>query len=183
MARPARPLGYAHRSTRGTIEKVLTTEYAARHPALPPVQRPGDRPDARRLLTSADGVHRLPECAATLRPAPAPGSRQNCYLWVIIPDAVPVVLETGEDVQPPPLSMGVAKHTNLTGGGPACCGGELWLDSVDAYYFHVTGGSGRYGARSPQQLADAVHVFEQFGFAVRSAGWSDENDCPERVFR
>jgi hypothetical protein len=32
-------------------------------------------------------------------------------------------------------------------------------------------------------LADAVQVFERYGYSVRSAGWSDENDWPERVFR
>lgn len=125
----------------------------------------------------------MPDCVAMMRSAQTPGSRDNCYLWVILPDSVPVILETADAVQPPPLSMGMAKHTNLTGGAPACCGGEVWLDALRRDYLHVTGGSGRYGARSPTQLADAVHVFEQFGFAVRSAGWSVENDCPERVFR
>ncbi len=125
----------------------------------------------------------MPDCIATMRASKSPGSRENCYLWVILPDSVPVVLETGEDVLPPPLSMGMVKHTNLTGGTPACCGGELWLDVVDAETLYVTGGSGRYGARSPQQLSDAIHVFTQFGYTIQSAGWSEENDCPERVFR
>ena len=162
---------------------MLTREYAALYPPSGPLERPGDQADARRLLTTADGVGVMPACVAAMRPAPTPGTRENCYLWVILPESVPVVLETGENVQPPPLSMGMAKHTNLTGGAPACCGGELWLDAVDVGRLHMTGGSGRYGARTPEQLADAVHVFVQFGYAVRSAGWSDENDCPERVFR
>lgn len=160
-----------------------TREYATRYPPAAPEPRPVDHADAYRRLTAADGVGLLPNCAATMRTSSDPGTRENCYLWVILPEAVPTVLETGEDVQPPPLAMGVAKHTNLTGGDPACCGGELWLEAVSADHLHVTGGSGRYGAKSPQQLDDAVSVLTALGFTVRCAGWSEENDCPERVFR
>ncbi len=92
-------------------------------------------------------------------------------------------LESPERVQPPPLSLGRVKHSNLTGGGPASCGGEIWLDAVDSRLLHVSGASGRYRARTPEQLEDAVRVFEAFGFRVRSAGWSEENDWPERTFR
>lgn len=125
----------------------------------------------------------MPDCVATMRPAASPGFPEDRYLWAILPDSVPVILETGETVQPPPLSMGVVKHTNLTGGKPACCGGELWSDAINSRLLYVNGGSGRYGARSPKQLDDAVHVFKQFGYLVQSAGWSEENDCPERIFR
>jgi hypothetical protein len=137
----------------------------------------------KRLLTAADGVGEMPTCVATMRPTSEPGSKEDCYIWVILPGSVPVILETGEDVQPPPLTMGVVKHTNLTGGAPACCGGEAWLDALDADRLFVNGWSGRYGARTPQQLADAVQVFEGYGYKVVSAGWSEENDCAERVFR
>ena len=89
---------------------------------------------------------------------------------------LPVILEAAPNVQPPPLQSGVAKHTNLTGGAPASCGGELWLDTVSPDLLHVNGGSGRYWRRNdprgPSKLADAVRVFEGLGFRVISAGWT-----------
>jgi hypothetical protein len=115
--------------------------------------------------------------------AAVPGGKEARHLWVIQPAGVPVIVETGDAVRPPPLSMGVVKHTNLTGGKPACCGGEVWRDVAQVDQLYITGGSGRYPARNPQQLDHAVLVFEGYGFNVRSAGWSEENDCPERVFR
>ena len=144
--------------------------------------RPNDQVDSARLLGPEDGVKTMP-CAATMTAAARPGYPESRHLWVILPDSVPVILETAPDVQPPPLSLGVAKHSNLTGGGRACCGGEIWLDGTDRNLLYVNGGSGRYPAKSPQQLADAVLVFEGYEYSVRSAGWSEENDCPDRVFR
>jgi len=111
------------------------------------------------------------------------GYRDGLHLWVIVPEAVRVLLESAPTVHPPPLSLGVAKHTNLTGGAPACCGGELWLDAVDPQRIYANGGSGRFTAKSPAHLEDAMSVIESLGFNVVSAGWDIENDRPARVFR
>jgi hypothetical protein len=157
-------------------------EFANHYPPAGPLPRPNDPPDVTRQLGADDGVANMP-CAPAMRPASRPGDKDSRHLWVILADSVPVILETAPDVRPPPLSLGVAKHTNLTGGAPACCGGEIWLDGADSQRLHVNGGSGRYPAQSPEQLADAVRVLEGYGYSVRSAGWSEENDCPERVFR
>jgi len=104
------------------------------------------------------------------------GYRDGLHLWVIVPEAVRVLLESAPTVHPPPLSLGVAKHTNLTGGAPACCGGELWLDAVDPQRIYANGGSGRFTAKSPAHLEDAMSVIESLGFNVVSAGWDIEND-------
>lgn len=157
-------------------------EYATLYPPENPLPRPNDASDAARRLSDTDGVVHMP-CAAQMKATSRPGYKESKHLWVIVPDLVPVILETAPNVQPPPLSLGVAKHTNMTGGDPACCGGEIWSDGANPNLLHVNGGSGRYPAKSPKQLADAVRVFEGFGYSVRSAGWSEENDCPERVFR
>lgn len=61
------------------------------------------------------------------------------------------------------------KHTNLTGGGEAYLGGELWFFSVSRIY--VSGGSGRYPPADARQLADAVLVFETLDYDVESLGW------------
>ena len=158
------------------------SDYAERYAPVAPNPRPGPD-DTRRLLTGADGVQTMPGCVAGMPVPHRVGDAEARHLWVILPADVPVILESAPDVRPPPLALGVAKHTNLTGGGPACCGGELWRDPTDAKRLHLTGASGRYPARSAEQLEDAVLLMATFGFAVRSAGWSEENDCPERVFR
>jgi hypothetical protein len=158
------------------------SQFAAKHPPQAP-RKPPEAEDQLRRLTKEDGVVFLAE-ASFLEHAPGRiGYGKGRHLWVIIPNALPVLLETAPNVRPPPLSSGVAKHTNLTGGAPACSGGELWTDAVDRDRLYVNGGSGRYGPRTPAELADAVHVFETFGFRVESAGWNEDNDIPERVFR
>lgn len=122
-------------------------------------------------------------CADEMVPGPHPGDPGSRHLWVMGPDGIPVVLESVPELRPPMLHLGVAKHTNLTGGDPACCGGEAWVHEVDEGHLFLNGGSGRYPARTPEELAEAVSVFESFGYTVTSAGWSYENDWPERVFR
>lgn len=160
---------------------MMPSEYAALYPPAPPLPKAG-HVDTKRQLGPDDGVGSLPECVAYMPRAAVVGSDDARHLWVIVPQGVPVILETAPEAKPP-LVEGKAKHTNLTGGRPACCGGEMWADPVATRLLHLNGGSGRYGARTPQQLDDAVRVVESFGFDVRSAGWSDENDCPQRVFR
>lgn len=152
--------------------------YAPQGPSKPP-----EALDAHRQLDAEDGMGRLPQFAESATTVTHPNSRDGRHLWVIVPSEVRAVLEIAPDVRPPPLSLGVAKHTNLTGGSPACCGGEMWFDAVEKGRVWANGGSGRYPPRSRQQLEDAMQVLRTLGFQVVSAGWSDENDCAERVFR
>lgn len=157
-------------------------EFTARHTLRRPRPRHSDADDAHRHLTADDGVTLMP-CADRMIRAPQPGDVDSRHLWVIGPESLPVILETAAGVRPPPLSLGAAKHTNLTGGGPAACGGEVWVDEVNSELLYVTGGSGRYPPRSRDELRDAEEVFRSFGYTVVGAGWSDENDSPQRVFR
>jgi hypothetical protein len=158
------------------------TKYTERYPPQPP-SKPAGTPDEHRQLTVGEGLGFLPEAAAAMTPAKRIGDREGRHLWAIVPSDVRVILEVAPGVKPPPLTLGVAKHTNLTGGGPASCGGEVWLDPADPRKLYATGGSGRYPPRTPAQLEDAIEVFLSFGFEVISAGWSEDNDCPQRVFR
>jgi len=169
-------------SATAIVLKVDLREFAAMYPPVDPQPRPGDPADVTRRLDASDGVMLMP-CAPQMQPSSVPGRPDGRHLWVIDAESVPVILETAQAVKPPPLANGVAKHTNLTGGDPACCGGEVWRDEVHSTRLYVNGGSGRYPAKSARQLEDAVDVFRSFGYIVRSAGWSYENDCPERVFR
>ena len=126
-------------------------EFAARHPPQAP-RKQAETDDQLRLLTAEDGVVDLAKGQMLPHTAGQPGYPPGRHLWVIAPDTLPVLLETAPNVQPPPLSSGVAKHTNLTGGSEACCGGELWTDAVNPKQLYVNGGSGRYGPRTPDEL-------------------------------
>jgi hypothetical protein len=160
--------------------KTFVTKYPPGPPAKPP-----DNEDQLRLLTPDDGVVRLEDNAATEAlsvTVSKPGTGDGKCLWVIVSDAVPAIVELAPRARVA-LQSGVAKHTNLTGGGHASCGGECWVDAVVEKRLWVNGGSGRYRPSSPQHLDDAVAVIRLLGYDVISAGWSTDNDWPERTFR
>ena len=92
----------------------------------------------------------------------------NTYIWVIDQNGIPYVLDVGL------LELGGhrPKHTNLTAGGDAYVGGEMWFETDRALW--VSGGSGRYHPVAEEQLGDSVRVFEYFGYSVRSLGWNPE---------
>lgn len=158
--------------------------FVRKHEPRPPAKEPENQ-DQLRLLTPEDGVVRLSEgdAAESLRRGVCkPGTRDGRCLWVIVAEGLPAIVEVAPRVRAP-LQSGVAKHTNLTGGAPASCGGECWIDPVVEGRLWVTGGSGRYPPRSPSHLDDAVAVIQGLGYEVICAGWSTDNDCAERVFR
>ena len=105
------------------------------------------------------------------------GQPTGRYLWVIDDYGIPYIIESplGELGNRPP------KHTNLTGGGRAYVGGELWFSNSQSIY--VSGGSGRYPPRNETQLVDAVAVFAAYNYAVTSLGWDYETGRAERVLK
>ena len=126
-------------------------------------------------------VEALPIKAATLLPqAPAEGvslgwpreSRNdpgiNTYIWVIDDNGIPHIRVVKLDE----LGERHPHHTNLTGGGRAYVGGEMWFETNDTLW--VSGSSGRYHPISEVQLGDSVKVFEDFGYSVHSMGWDPE---------
>lgn len=149
-------------------------------PALP--RRAHANDDELRLLAEADGVLALDVAPAAPSTTGDPSDLSARHLWVIWPAGVPYILERAPAVSPP-LQSGVAKHSNLTGGGAASCGGELWVDPVDPSKLYVNGASGRYGPKTPQQLVDAVVLIRDRGFQVESFGWDADTNLPARVYR
>lgn len=103
----------------------------------------------------------------------------NKYLWVIKDNGVPIILESG------PLGQTTARkhlsHTNLTGGLPAGCGGELWFSEGNKIL--LNGASSRYKARSPEELIDATKLFEICEYKVSSFGWDDDRAWPVKYPR
>ncbi|MDP3939737.1 MAG: hypothetical protein Q8R92_16595 [Deltaproteobacteria bacterium] len=153
-------------------------EFTEKHPARPPL-RPATNADELRQLGPADGVLLLVGTPAAGQTGP-PDDAQSRHLWVFRkaqqPD-LPYVLELAPNAAPR-LASGVAKHTNLTGGGHASCGGELWVDVSNADRLYVNGCSGRYGPTSREELDDAAQVFRELGFEVVNYGWDDETQKP-----
>ncbi|MHB8878318.1 MAG: hypothetical protein ACYC8T_31870, partial [Myxococcaceae bacterium] len=160
-------------------------EFCAKHPARHPRKEP-ENPSELRLLTEPEGVFRLgsPPAESETRASPATSSdvRHGRHLWVFFDVAVPYVLEAAPRANPA-LTSGIAKHTNLTAGAPAECGGELWVDPATANLIYVNGASGRYGPETPEELNDAVAVFRSKGFEVVSFDWDDDAGKPARVLR
>ena len=80
-------------------------------------------------------------------PKPTSYLGNNTYLWVIDLRGIPYLIENPLKI----LDDRLPKHTNLTGGGPAYVGGELWFMDTSALY--VSGGSGRFPPTNERQLA------------------------------
>lgn len=160
-------------------------EFIERYPPRPSRRQPAND-DEHRLLGAADGVLHIgaPPMSDTTPGHPARAQADDArHLWVFrVAEGiaqVPAVLELV--VTTPPLQSGKAKHSNLTGGGSASSGGELWVDPADPTKLYVNGASGRYGPTTPNELEDAVSVFAGLGYKAISFGWDD--DGPARFFR
>ena len=153
--------------------------FLRRYPPEAP-SRPSDLPHEDLRLARQHGFRiLLPAPATGIRIGTPPTSRfdSRCrYLWVIDDRGIPYVIEERLDV----LNANLPKHTNLTGGGKACMGGEMWFVSDTTLY--VSGGSGRYPAADLQQLEAAVGVFESLGYGVTSLGWDHAVGRPSRYW-
>lgn len=157
-------------------------QFVDSYPPNGPRRQPANA-DEIRQLSPADGVLLLTGPPAGGQPG-YPDSPENRHLWVFrapTPTDLPYVLEAAPNVRPA-LATGAAKHTNLTGGGSASCGGELWIDVAEASHIYVNGSSGRYGPTSARQLDDAIEVFRSIGFDVVSYGWDDETQKPHSLY-
>ena len=153
--------------------------YPSRSPAIPDAN-----PDESRMLDIPDGVQFFSDAPFLLQPQDlnssesAPDDDKRC-LWVIRTLDVPFVPEYAS--VSPPLQTGKCKHTNLTGGQDAHCGGEVWFISNQRLI--INGGSGRYPPREHQELEEIVRAFEAAGYEVWSMGWDSEVDRPARILR
>lgn len=101
------------------------------------------------------------------------------YLWLVTPSDVLAGLEHGDSGLS--TSRRYLAHTNLSGGKETHAGGELWFPGHSSIW--MTGGSGRYPPRSPEELDAVKQSFIDAGYDVRCAGWDYEVGRPSRVFR
>lgn len=135
-------------------------------------------------LTAQDGMAEMVVSPSTSAVPGVPPTRPRedgveKYLWVIGSDSVPSIPEEGRAGRD--LSRGRVAHTNLTGGQPAFCGGELWYRDDSSFW--LSGGSGRYPPRSGAELERVVECFASCGYSVASFGWDVEADGPARFLR
>lgn len=150
------------------------------HPAREPSAEKIRNEDELKLIPIKEGLQMFPTSMSDIRFSGLPtvyGSREHCYLWAIGASAVPFALESIEFGAT--LETGVVKHTNLTGGEMAHCGGELWFHSDKQLI--VGGSSGRYGPKSEKELEDAVEAFRSEGYLVASLGFDDETGYPNTL--
>lgn len=99
---------------------------------------------------------------------------KNAHLWVVRTDDVVHVPEQCDFGAR--LASGVVKHTNLTGGTAAFCGGELLF--LEDGTIVVNGCSGRYGPRNRAELDQIVIAFVESGYGVWSMGFDEETNRP-----
>ena len=153
--------------------------YPSRSPAIPVAN-----PDESRMLGIPDGVQFFSAAPFPVRShdlnrsETGPDEDKRC-LWVIRTLDVPFVREHVS--VSPPLPSGVSKHTNLTGGQDAHCGGEVWF--VSGQRLILNGASGRYPPRELQELEEIVGAFEAAGYEIWSMGWDSEVNGPARILR
>jgi hypothetical protein len=150
--------------------------YSAREPAADKIRND----DELMLIPETSGLQFFPDGLNDIRLSEPPrvlGSRGNTYLWAIGVDRVPLAIESLDFGKT--LQTQVIKHTNLTGGALAHCGGELWFVSENTLL--ISGSSGRYGPKSDQELSDAVASFKVEGYEVASLGFDEETGFPSTV--
>jgi hypothetical protein len=157
--------------------------FLEKYPPRPPQRQPAND-DEVRPLGESDGVRRLGLSPAE-NPAgcerPTKKGAPGCHLWVFDHTGIPYLLELAEVV--PPLQSGLVKHSNLTAGGPASCGGEVWLETERSTHLYINGCSGRYGPSTAEQLEDAARVLRAMGYTVTSFGWDSDANRPSMVLR
>lgn len=95
-------------------------------------------------------------------------------LWVVDSDDVPYVLE--RNAFGANLETGRLKHSNLTGGADAHCGGELVI--VAKNVVAINGSSGRYGPNSRRELDAVVAAFRASGYGVWNFGYDEGSNRP-----
>lgn len=166
------------------MPNIFITKYPPREPRLTPNQ---NTPSQLEQLTEIHGVYIINNAPATWATLTDPPTFENAkngnslYLWIITdtPPTVYCIKEHEERALTEERNR--ACHTNLTGGQPACAGGEMWFSSPNTIY--LNGCSGRYPVQSEEQLRDAALVFTRKGYRVGSLGVSQGTGKPRRVVR
>jgi hypothetical protein len=120
---------------------------------------------------SVDGGESQPKSAP---PALTAENDADKMLWVVRNVDVPYAAETCPFGRQ--LKSRAIKHSNLTGGEPAFCGGELLI--LNEHTIVISGRSGRYGPGSVEELAAVAKAFRASGYHVWCMGYDSEVGYP-----
>ncbi len=134
-------------------------------------------PEDGRLTYQAAPVNKLIVSFAQRLPISDESANEKRYLWVVSNDDAPHALEFCAWATT--LSAKKLKHSNLTGGGEAYIGGELWF--VDDRTVILNFCSGRYGATSRADLPimeATICALLKDGYRVATTGPDFENGYP-----
>ncbi len=104
---------------------------------------------------------------------------ESRYLWVITTEDVPHAFERCSWARSLNTDHKLLKHSNLTEGRPAHCGGELWF--VNESQIIINFCSGRYGATSDadEPLMEAIiDALVYDGYQVCHTGTDKESGYP-----
>lgn len=158
--------------------------YRETYPERPPSLAKLKYDDELHQITSADGLLELslsPMTNVSLGPAPRNPNeaKDRKYLWVVANSNLPVSLENGPNRAF--LSRKYLSHTNLTGGGPAHSGGELWFEAPTSIV--INGGSSRYTPRGLDEVKEVAGALKACGYEVAHMGWDDEAWSSDRFLR
>lgn len=130
-------------------------------------------------MTVSDGLVEWKDGSGLAQPSAVPSVEQNppnVRLWVVRESDVVYADELSAFGQN--LNSKMVKHTNLTGGQSAHCGGELvWIDNDTIV---MNGASGRYAPRSKAEMDDVGKAFYGSGYIVYSLGFDVETMFPFR---
>jgi hypothetical protein len=150
---------------------------------LPPERKKHD--DECILITDADGLRYLedgPVATGTSPPTESPplidDARANdAFLWAVRVEDVPIAPEKCDFARAAAgLPENKIKHSNLTGGAPAYCGGEILF--INDEILVISGRSGRYGPRSEAEMLAVARAFRESGYHVLSMGWDSGAGYP-----
>lgn len=149
-------------------------------PAKPPRADLIKNADEVKAMTPADGLEHWQDgpvmvvAASPATPKIDPTMKRDTRLWAIRESDVVHAHEFCD--YGTTLETGVIKHTNLTGGAPAYCAGELLF--LDESTIVVNGCSGRYGPTTEVEMNEAAKAFRRSGYAVWSSGFDEEAARP-----
>jgi hypothetical protein len=90
---------------------------------------------------------------------------QNKHLWIFGATNAIITLETGVGAQS--IGASALKHTNLTGGQDARCGGEAWFRDESSVW--INGKSGRYPPREGE-MPEIVALLRHAAYSVCDMG-------------
>lgn len=142
--------------------------------------------DELKQLKWKHGVRRFPPSKKIIKKSKT--SITNCekttpFLWVALKDKIKIITEKTNSTWI--LTLKKAKHTNITGGGKAHAGGELWFIDNDSIV--VTFSSGRYGPSSESELIRMSSFMQKclqsIKYSAKILGWDSGIGRPTKYPR